>query len=421
MITKTIDYLFGTNLQNNETLKYIQNVNTLVVSTCTALSALHYFTFSSYTTLPYILKLINFHCTVDLFLTTKIDIFIHHVITIGLAQFFFYKPLPIDVVHFETLILCATELSSIFLVSREWIHKKSPYYALNNYAFILSFFFTRLYLFPKYLLLGENCVNFLVSIMTPFDRCWYFGTLYAFTGINIYWGTIMIKTICGKVRTIHPFVFTYVNNEYFLQYTYFFSPIIAIWVYSSSVDIQWIDIVGQVLLSYNSFQYHRRLYKAIKELDKDESASTINVFSYSIRPYYIADIVSIHTRTFFYSISKLVPLYPQGMITLGGLLTFHGITIYHFYDHILGMIDQKKASFYSVFDPFFDIAIQLPILLSLVLCVIYSNTMVNAHHNLLSFLLICACLMLKPCYELNHLCLHFCLLYHTFSSCMGNI
>ena len=90
MFIKAIDFIFGTNFQNHETLKYIQNVNTLIVSTCTALSTLHYFTFSSYITLPYLLRLINVHCMVDLLFVSNIDMTLHHIITIGLVQFFFY-------------------------------------------------------------------------------------------------------------------------------------------------------------------------------------------------------------------------------------------------------------------------------------------------------------------------------------------
>lgn len=420
MFIKAIDFIFGTNFKNHETLKYIQNVNTLIVSTCTALSTLHYFTFSSYITLPYLLRLINVHCMVDLLFVSNIDMTLHHIITIGLVQFFFYKPLPMDVLHFETMILCTSELSSIFLVGREWIDKKSPYYVWNNYAFMVSFFYTRLYLLPKYLLLGDNCVQYLHSIMSLFDKCWYFGTLYAFMTINIYWGTIMIKMICSKVRKVYPFIFTYLNNEYILQYTYFLSPTIALYVYSPHIEIQWLDIAGQLLLSYNSFQYHHSLYKAIKDLDKDTSPYTINVLSPAIRPYYIADIVSIHVRTFLFSISKFVPLFPHGMITIGGLLGFHGIALHHFYDYTMEMIENKMPSFYNFPDSLFDIAIRLPIFFSLILSIIYSNTYANAHHTLMSVIMISSCLFIKPCYELNHLCLHLCLLYQSYSSCLSN-
>ena len=99
----------------------------LIVSTFTAIGTLNYFTTSSYTLLPYTLKLIIVHCTMDLLMTNKLEMIVHHLISIGLTSFFFYKPLPLEYVHFETVILSLTELSSFFLVGREWIPKQSYY------------------------------------------------------------------------------------------------------------------------------------------------------------------------------------------------------------------------------------------------------------------------------------------------------
>ena len=421
MLFRTIDYLFGTRFQNHPIIQNIQNANCLIVSTFTAIGTLNYFTTSSYTLLPYTLKLIIVHCTMDLLLTNKLEMIVHHLVSIGLASFFFSKPLPLEYVHFEAVILSLTELSSFFLVGREWIPKQSPWYVWNNYMFLVSFFYFRLYLLPKYLLLSPEINNFLLSIFTITDTMWYYSTLYALMGINIYWGAIMIKTIVKQLRTIYQSVFSYKVNEYFLQYTYYFTPIIACCVYNSQVtNYNLFDFTGLCILAYNSGNYHRELYTRICQ-DPNQNPTQINVYSSGIRSKYISDIMAIQLRAFLFIVSKLLPLYPRGMPTLGGVLFFHCIIIYHYYDDLLVRIDNKIATYYDSKDTIMDYALKAPLLVNLILAIIYSNTVVNAHHILLSIMAIMACLFLRPGHEINHTLIHMCLLYQTYALCMSNI
>jgi hypothetical protein len=421
MLFQAIDYLFGTNFQNHHIIQNVQNINCLVVSTFTSIGAIYYFTTSSYLLIPYTFKLIFAHCTVDLFLTNKFDLVIHHIITITLGSFFFYKPLSTEDVHFECIILSLAELSSIFLVGRDFIQKNSPFYQVNNYMFILSFFYTRLYLLPKYLLLSPDIHTFFMKIMTYTDIIWYYGSLYSFMAINIYWGTLMLKTICKQVRKRFPSQISYAANEFYLQYTYYTSFITALCVYGNNIEYQLLDISGILLLAYNSGEYHHILYKTlIENTNKDSEVVTINVLSPKIRPYYIADILSIQTRSFLYIASRIFSLYDDGLLLLGVLLGFHSIAMYNFYEYLFCMIENKMGSYYASNDTLIDHAIRLPILLNIIFAFMYSNTLVNAHCNLLSFMLIVCCLFVRPGYELNHTCLHLCLLYQTYALCIAN-
>ena len=49
------------NEEDQTLIQNIQNANCMIVSTLTAIGSLHYFTTSSYTSLPYTLKLIIVH------------------------------------------------------------------------------------------------------------------------------------------------------------------------------------------------------------------------------------------------------------------------------------------------------------------------------------------------------------------------
>ena len=231
----------------------------------------------------------------------------------------------------------------------------------------------------------------------------------------------MLKTICKQVRKLFPSQISYPANEFYLQYTYYTSFITALCVYGNNIEYQLLDITGILLLAYNSGEYHHILYKTlIENTNKDSEVVTINVLSPKIRPYYIADILSIQTRSFLYIASRIFSLYDDGLLLLGVLLGFHSIAMYNFYEYLFCMIENKMGSYYASNDTLIDHAIRLPILLNIIFAFMYSNTLVNAHCNLLSFMLIVCCLFVRPGYELNHTCLHLCLLYQTYALCIAN-
>lgn len=423
MLFRTIDYLFGTNLQNHSIIRNIQNMNTLAMSTVTAISVLHYFINSSHSLFPYTMKLVIAHCTIDMLFTPNFELILHHIITIRLTSFFFYKPLPMDIVHFETMVLLSTELSSFFLVGRDWIPKDSPYYKINEYAFLLSFFYFRLYLLPKHLLFGKFINDFLCELLDYTEKISYYGALYSFMGINVYWASIMLKVICKKFRNLYPHFFTYANNEFFLQYTYYICPIMSLVIYSPINDFQLFDIVGQMILAYNSGQYHQQMYSLIKRdypTKENETNMELNVFSPYIPPYYIADLLTIQLRTFLYQVSKFSAFYPNGILGIGGILTVQCITIYHYYEFVFEMIENNRELLYGGKSTLMCHMFNMTLFTNIILSIIYSNTIVNAHHNLLSLLFIISCMFIKPGYELNHTLLHICLIYQTYALSIAN-
>lgn len=426
MLLYCVDLILNTKFNENLMIRNIQNFNSLFVSLFTGFGLLVYYLTSSYYFFPFILKLILFHCSFDLLLTSSIDIFLHHLITVSLSTFFFYKPLPLELLHWETSIVCLTEISSIFLVGREWIPIQSKYYALNNNLFFGSFYYIRLYLLPKYLLLEQSYQHYLITNLTSFEKFWYFTTMYSFMSINIYWGFLILKSLVKKIRNLNSNMFSYRTSEFFLQYTYFLSPFIAISVYQPFGDYHWFDLFGQYLLSINSYNYHKSLYEAINNIpfevtDYDQQVASIDVISPSIRKYYINDIIAIRIRTFLCITTRLLQKGQLGLIILSVLLTIKLITIYHFYDYVFDLLDDKLEIYYGSNDTIFDHSIRLPILASIGLSIFYSNSMVSANHNFLSLIIISVILWLKPFYELNHLFLHFALIYQSYALCLCNL
>jgi len=110
----------------------------------------------------------------------------------------------------------------------------------------------------------------------------------------------------------------------------------------------------------------------------------------------------------------------MGILGIGGILGFQCTAIYNYYAFAFDMIENNQKLVYAGKSTFMCHAFNVPILFNTIISIIYSNTIVNAHHNLLSILLIISCMFIKPGYELNHTLLHLCLIYQTYSLSMGN-
>ena len=205
MLLKIWDSLFSTQISIHPIISHIQNTHVLCVPILTGMSLAYYAITSSTATLLNTQRLIFWQCGFDMCLTRKPDIFIHHCITMGLIQFFFAKPLPLSEVHFQTAILLATELSSIFLVGREYLPTRHWYRPINDVLFLTTFGITRLYWLPKYLLLDVSHNEFMMGLMTPGDKMWYYGCLYSFMFINIYWGSILLKMVTKRIKPYIPY------------------------------------------------------------------------------------------------------------------------------------------------------------------------------------------------------------------------
>ena len=400
-----IDYLFNTKLHNSNLVDSIQNAHVLCVTISCGIGLVYYANYS-YDLIPYLSKLIIVQCSVDLLLTNKLDIVFHHLITISMAYFSFSQfPSSPVTIQMPYAVIISSEISSFFLILNRYFPKSS----INHVCFISTFLYTRIYLYLRFCLFNQEYMTFVQETLT-FDKvvCHHF-LLYAFLFINVYWASIIIKTIYKKlIKKDHS---SFRLNEYLLQYTYFLSPVISFLTYgTNSNPLFLLDVLGQSILSVNSYYYHHALYKAIKR----QPNKPINILDNDICNSYIVDILSIQLRTFltvFVNMSRV----ENGMVYLGLLSSAQMYIGYRFYDYIMDMKTRKQIILYGGEKNIVEYFLYLPKVVCILIGIFHNNDRDATNHLILSCFFLSSCIFLKPFYELNHFFIHIGLLYQSYA------
>jgi hypothetical protein len=160
-----------------------------------------------------ILPFIFFQCLIELLICPTIDAILHHILVVSIISLFIFDILNINTLHHEIKIIVSVEISTIFLVLTTYLPKiplTSPFLTLpspsfiskiikfNQLCFVTSFFYTRIYLYSKYIIYG-----ILLKEVTTFPKIVYI-LLYLFYLLNLYWFTIIIKKLFKMVITPLP-------------------------------------------------------------------------------------------------------------------------------------------------------------------------------------------------------------------------
>lgn len=255
----------------------------------------------------------------DLFLIKGFDLLWHHLTVMGII--WFYKKLPpLPPIYLSALV--STELSTMFLVFDSFISSTSIKF-VNGTLFISSFFYTRIYLYSKYLLfnlaLHEQIISF--EYIVGLFLC-----VYGLFGVNVFWAIKILK----KLFTCYEW----------MQYAHFLSPCISWFVYSPYINWNeftwvdtciWLDLLGQVLLSLCSFQL-RAFTKIDTDLNRYEKYFALN------------EMAAKHVRSFLFVLAKYISIqqtYTPNVAVFCGLYGIHiGILSYIIY-HV---VQLKKLS-----------------------------------------------------------------------------
>lgn len=410
MLLKLYDWLFSTNVSNHWLVSTFQNAHGLFVPICASMTLLHYNITSDTYYLPTMNRMIYAQCGIDMLVTTKKDILFHHVITMTLVTFLFAKPLDMEYIHQGAAAFLATELSTVFLVARGYLDPSSLWAALNNVCFLSSFAFTRLYWLPRQLMFDPSMHAYYRDIFTFSDYIWYYGAFYAFMGINLYWGAILMKiTVKGIRSTFHSW-FSLAFCERLLQYTYALSPFVSYYAYIPTDGVVLVDLFGQVLLANSCYYYHGAVYKALQQ------KKTIDLLTPSLYRVYFDDILGIHLRSYLCVAVYMYSFGLHGLVALNFLGVIHLLFLYQFYSYMNEKKKMKQSMILGVNDDIVGEILRLfPIVVDILMSVYFSFNDTAAQHNIMSFMCIFMCLYIQPAYEYNHLLVHGFLLYQTYA------
>ena len=254
----------------------------------------------------------------DLFLIKRFDLLWHHLTVMGIVGFYKHLP-PISPIYLSVLV--STELSTMFLVFDSFVSSSMKF--ANGSLFVASFFYTRIYLYSKYLLLDPALREQTIS----FDNIvGLFLCVYGLFGVNVYWGVKILKKL-------------FPTNEHW-QYAHFLSPCISWFVYSPHINWHeftwvetciWLDLLGQIMLALCSFQL-RTFTKIDTDLNQYEKYFALN------------EMAAKHVRSFLFVLAKYISIqqiYSPNVAVFCGLYGIHvGVLSYIIY-HV---VQLKKLS-----------------------------------------------------------------------------
>jgi hypothetical protein len=374
-------------------------------------------------------------------------IFTHHICGI-IVGFYTIQFIDIAVLSDVVMTIGAVEISTVFLIIRNWLTELSSRYKktdtvlpnwlsvvepVNNMLFIGSFTYFRIYLFSKNIVYNDHFNTNVVHYNNSGSGsgsvyyCLFRASMCGLYALNIYWFSLILKSLSRSVKGCR--FLSARNCEWALQYTYVLSVIYAIYTYSNVQNwspIYYLDILGYGLLGISSYLYHRALYRHLDAIYPKTCVDTMDIML-----VYLFDIGCINLRTWFTCYAHHMIIlngylvnYRNVIVTVSGICHLSSFTVYCWY--IYNISNKKETFLYETNDIRAQnvyIIIGIPITLSVLYGVI--NNVVNNHYIITSLLIniyVCGLTMfIKPFYQASHLVLHLLLLWQSVLLVNNNV
>jgi hypothetical protein len=287
---------------------------------------------------------------------------------------------------------------------------------VNDLLFIITFAYTRIYLFTKYIIFDKQLYDLLYETVPYYNIiCICLYTLYI---LNLYWFFIIIKKLVKPLPKLSS-----LYCEKLLKYTYLLSLFGSLYLYRPYQNILFtIDIVGQGILCISSYKYHKSLEL---ELAKGIQEDKIDVLSDHIIWKYLDDIIGIHIRCF-----GCILVHTSGHITSMNLfytyISFlvHSASIYHYVKFIIKLKNEGETFYLTEQGTYKNKVINFLSGSSILIDTLIFMT--NTNFYVRTNILVITCLIfilsyVRPLYNMTHLGLHFLLGFQTLALCQSNI
>lgn len=364
-----------------------------------------------------------FQCSYDIFLWHSNSSALHHMFVLLFTSYFVTTEIPIEDCIKLVLTILSTEISTLFLVIKIWLEQlqmqQTMVFGVNMAFFLLSFVYTRLYLYTKFVILNPQTYN----LNLPFFP--YIG-LYGLFALNIYWVMIMIKVAFKSLKIDAA---SYYNLE-FLRFGLSGNYLIAYNLQNENVTYSF----SSFILALSSYLYHStvQMYDCEDILLKVffQLAIQINslfyVFSYlgnmlgHISALYhflfltITFFISLHRRYYFSGRSLFV-------ILVGTYFVFyHNYLLDNVYLHLFFLLlITSSLIFYSY--RFFRITeketLLIPLILDTLMILYYMpNFYDKIAFGVVSYIMVIG-IYVKPFYSYNDSFIYVMSFVHTYLLC----
>jgi len=371
------------------------------------------------------LSIVKWQCIFDFLLCTP-DLMIHHIAVLLLICPTLNSIHALSNLMPSMIIALKTEISTLFLVFREFIPEKYKTLSMiNNILFMVLFIYTRIYQYTNKVIYNETLRLEIDKYYDLFDARLIKIGIYLLYFMNLYWFSIIIKTFVKKINQ-SGIVLSFCQTKHIIKYMYFLSILACLFIYKPFLNhIYILDIFGVTMLSITSYEYHNRLTKY--KLDK-------NVLDDDLIWYYIDDVLLINIRCFLCVLTNTnlyvsLTTMSQNMyinITLVYVsVLFHSASMYHFVKYMFKIKGDNENMTITdgIPDKFAALCFfnGLPILVDILIIIFNTNDLYNRNNMILITALIFINGMVKPFYQLNHLAFHVLLFFQTIFLCQSNV
>lgn len=186
----------------------------------------------------------------------------------------------------------------------------------NDLCFMCMFYYARVYLYTKNIILNDAFFSFYGNPGVTF-------AFYVFYALNLYWFAIILKK---GFRLLKHIQFSALTIENTLQYTcfgYFAISLISYYPYNNWNYV--FDLGGQFTLAVTSYNYHKSIHQKLQTTYPNIEFDNLDD---SVLPYYQIDVYTIVMRNCMNTITQLGILSPD--ITHYYILSLLGIDKYNF-------------------------------------------------------------------------------------------
>jgi hypothetical protein len=182
-------------------LKY-QNLSLLSISILSTFACIYYNTVNNQTTFKFLQFIICTYSIVDLYYSKSIEFKIHHILSLGLFYYNFVYNVQCSDNNIITYSFFKTEISSIFLVLKYYLDKKSAFYHINIGVFYLLFFKLRIYDIYYNVIKYDSQIYTIINKYTPdsyYESSILIVSCYGLYILNLYWFMILSKILYQKI------------------------------------------------------------------------------------------------------------------------------------------------------------------------------------------------------------------------------
>jgi hypothetical protein len=406
--------------------------------------------------IEWVIGMVFFHSCFD-FYDASLEMKIHHGCVMTIIIFEYIFNVPFETHNVITIPLLWTEISSIFYSVRHFLlrNKQSNLIvSCNDVLFFASFFYLRVINFWKQLVFHP----ILYDNMSLYNfRHVVYTAIYILFTLNLYWFSIITRKLVKMLMGIFRKECWLLISEGFTSFSYFFSFIACLYLYSPhfpyfryfKYSSFLLETLSVGLLSISSNRYHHSVYKAYFQLKKEEQSTYLqyNCLSHPIISNYMLDIVCIHLRSFsslFNALTSYLAVCQTSssfyfFASLGvGSFLFHIVNMFFFIDYIfqlkstgekLELFPEKKKSKYDEYDKYdkYDKIDRLnlyPIFLDIVgiglILYQHPSSFPTSLYHMFLHLVMAISTMIQPFLYLNHAWLHCLLFMETICLCFIN-